>query len=300
MRRLTGDERLALTALGAIVLVTAGWWALALWPVQAAPEWLSRTRAVCFGASPDGLPDGGGWILLVGQPLSMLGFLMIVWGGTVRQSLRALASRPVGRLVAGATVLAVAAGVVSAGIRVTRAVAGPAYAAVGPDAAVYPRLDREAAPLRLLDQTGQALDLAALRGRAVLLTFGYAHCETICPVIVQQSLAARDRVAADDAVVIVTLDPWRDTPARLPSIAEQWGIGADDYVLSGDIAEVLSVLEAWNVPITRHENTGLIDHPAVVYVIDEGGRVAFAATGGTDLIAGLLRRSRPGVSSSDQ
>ena len=39
-----GDGRLALMAMGAVLLVTIGWWALALWPVEGNPEWLDRTR----------------------------------------------------------------------------------------------------------------------------------------------------------------------------------------------------------------------------------------------------------------
>jgi hypothetical protein len=65
--------RAAVSALVAIVAVTAAWWALALWPVGgSAPDWLLRTREVCFGATADTLPDAGGWILLVGQPAGML------------------------------------------------------------------------------------------------------------------------------------------------------------------------------------------------------------------------------------
>lgn len=292
MNRLTGDERLALSALGAIVLVTVCWWLLALWPVQAAPEWLSRTRAVCFGATESGLPDGGGWILLVGQPVSMLGFLLIVWGGSVRRSLSTVTARRSGRLAAGTAGLVLAAALAAAGFRIVSAME-PGYDPT-PDvaAAAVPRLDRPAPPLRLTDQRGNEFDLASLR-RPVLLTFAYAHCETVCPTVVRQVVSARGRVEANRVVVVVvTLDPWRDTPSRLSSIAAQWGLTDGDFVLSGDVVRVLGVLEAWRIPITRHENTGVIDHPALVYVIDESGRIAFETTGGMGTIAGLVRRLR--------
>ena len=45
-----------LAALGLILLITAGWWALALWPIAVHPGWLARTREVCFGTGLDGLP----------------------------------------------------------------------------------------------------------------------------------------------------------------------------------------------------------------------------------------------------
>ena len=64
-------SRLARGALAAMGLVSVAWWALALWPASAAtPEWLLRTREVCFGASRDTLPNAGGWILLIGEPIT--------------------------------------------------------------------------------------------------------------------------------------------------------------------------------------------------------------------------------------
>src|SRR3990172_6306176 len=58
---MTRREQTALGALGFILAVTAAWWALALWPLpDAAPAWLVRTRAVCFGALRDTLPSAAG------------------------------------------------------------------------------------------------------------------------------------------------------------------------------------------------------------------------------------------------
>ena len=75
----SGHARIAIAALAAIVAVTAAWWALALWPAgDTTPEWVLRTREVCFGTTEDGLPNAGGWLLLIGQPLGMVGFLAIV------------------------------------------------------------------------------------------------------------------------------------------------------------------------------------------------------------------------------
>jgi hypothetical protein len=66
-----------------ILAVTVFWWAFALWPVGDAPDWLVRTRLVCFGVDGGGLPDRAGWVGLVGQPLGMLGALLVGWRGAV-------------------------------------------------------------------------------------------------------------------------------------------------------------------------------------------------------------------------
>ncbi len=98
MKSLDRDGRLALTALGAIGLVTVAWWLLALAPAAGGPEWLSRTREVCFDLGPDGLPGISGWMLLIGQPLVMAGFLAIVWPGPLKRGLAWILDAPLGRV----------------------------------------------------------------------------------------------------------------------------------------------------------------------------------------------------------
>ena len=82
-----------LPALAMILVITVSWWTLALWPIDTAtaPEWLTLTREVCFGTAGGGLPNAGGWLLLVGQPLGMLLVLFAVWGREVREALRVVA-----------------------------------------------------------------------------------------------------------------------------------------------------------------------------------------------------------------
>jgi cytochrome oxidase Cu insertion factor (SCO1/SenC/PrrC family) len=125
------------------------------------------------------------------------------------------------------------------------------------------------------------------------VSFAFAHCETVCPLIVQDLRDAQTKVAElRPIVVIVTLDPWRDPPARLPAIATQWRLGTEGHVLSGTVAEVERTLDAWQVGRTRDGRTGELTHAGVVYVLDRTGEIAFTLAGGTsgDFLATLLRR----------
>jgi protein SCO1 len=290
------EEAQALAGLIALFLITAAWWALALWPVADGPAWLERTRFVCFGVRANGLPDGGGWIGLIAGPFGMLVILLVGWHGAVRSLLqRAGSSRAV-----AATFTALALGcmvlLTGAAVRVQQARATPAWleddGSIPP--ATYPRLDRAAPPLALDAHTGERIDLGQLTGRPVIVTFAYAHCTTICPVIVQHALAAREQLDGSDdepAVLIVTLDPWRDPPSRLPAMARSWGLPAQGvWVLSGSVAEVEAALDAWEVPRTRNEATGEVTHPSLLYVIDRNGRIAYASSGGVDALVSLVRR----------
>ncbi len=142
----------------------------------------------------------------------------------------------------------------------------------------YPRTDRPAPDFDLVDQTGATVTLESLHGRPVLLTFAYAHCQTICPVIVRTVSYAAERLGdLSPAVVVVTLDPWRDTPSSLASLAESWDLGelGQAHVLSGEVPEVQAVLEAYEVPSDRDLKTGEITHPALVYLLDPEGTIAY-------------------------
>jgi protein SCO1 len=284
--RPTSRGWVALSALAAVFAITASWWALALWPSADAPAWLVLTRETCFGTSAPGLPDAGGWLALTGQPLGMLLVLFAGWGSDVRAGLRAAMERVSGQVLVGAAASLLIAGVLGVVIRVRVADARPfATSSTEVVAGQLNRLNDAPKPISLVDQSGRTVTLEQFRGRPVVVTFAYAHCETVCPVLVSEVLGARDALASRRPVVlIVTLDPWRDTPARLPSIAERWGASGDVHVLSGMPDSVERVLNAWRVPRARNERTGDVSHPSVVYVIGPDGRIAYVVSGSQPVI----------------
>jgi cytochrome oxidase Cu insertion factor (SCO1/SenC/PrrC family) len=94
-----------------------------------------------------------------------------------------------------------------------------------------------------------------------------------------------------EAPVVVTLDPRRDTPGRLPAIAAAWGLERSDYLLSGVVVDVESVLTAWGVSWDRDALTGEIVHTAPLFVVDEDGRRAWRQGGGDARLAVRLGRT---------
>jgi protein SCO1/2 len=284
--RATSRAWVALAALGAIVVITASWWALALWPPSDAPAWLVLTRETCFGTAATGLPDAGGWLALTGQPLGMLLVLFAGWGRDVKAGLRAAMERVTGQLVVGAAAALLIAGVLGVVVRVRVADARPfATSRTEAVASQLNRLNDAAKPISLVDQSGRTVTLEQFRGRPVIVTFAYAHCETVCPLLVSEVLGARDALTSRKPVVlIVTLDPWRDMPSRLPSIAARWGASGDVHVLSGVPDSVERVLNAWRIPRARNELTGDLSHPSVVYVIGPDGRIAYAVSGSQEVV----------------
>lgn len=265
------DHRgLALAALGIVGLVTAVWWALALYPAVNAPEWVSRTRLACFGAQPGGLPNAGGWILLVFQPVGMLAMLFVVWGQAVRADLRWLVSRPVGRFVIGAALGAMTWGALTAATVVRRVASG---AESFPFTSAPSTID--VPDLVLTDQHGQVFNLRQAAAGPVLVTFAFAHCETMCPTQIRDLQRIRSEAGRDDIpLVVVTVDPWRDVPSRLRTIAEAWKLAPADRILSGSVDEVNATLDAWGVARQRDEVTGDVFHALAAVFVHPGSRTA--------------------------
>src|SRR6476661_2828664 len=126
------------------------------------------------------------------------------------------------RLLLALLALVIAAGVIaivaiggSSGSSPARAKARAAdYAAAG---LITP--PRPAPPLSLRNYLGQHVNIAAYRGKAVLVTFLYTHCPDICPLITSQLRVAQNVMGAATTakveMIAVSVDPKGDTPTAV-------------------------------------------------------------------------------------
>lgn len=289
-----GRPGAASLALLSIMVITAAWWALALWPAGAVePAWLLRTRAACFGSAPGGLPDVGGWILLIGEPIGMLGFLLLVWGKPLRDDFRKMWGDPRwSPLLIGMPFLLLLGGT-AVGQRMA-GVTGLGSVPTGAPSGMPTRMDLDASGFILTDQRGARISLAGFQGGPALLTFAFGHCTTVCPTIVHDLRMAR--VAAnrpDVALLVISIDPWRDTPARLPTLAAAWELGPVDRVLSGSVEEVERTLDALGIGRRRNETNGDIDHAGTVMLLDHRGYIRWRLDGGWGRVRELLGAMPP-------
>jgi protein SCO1/2 len=103
----------------------------------------------------------------------------------------------------------------------------------------------------LIDQDGQPVSDADLRGQIVLYDFIYTSCTTVCPAMtgqmlqVQHQLADEGRLGEDVTLVTITFDPERDTPERLREYARQMNAGDDGWLwLTGDLIAIKQLVGA--------------------------------------------------------
>lgn len=132
--------------------------------------------------------------------------------------------------------------------------------------------------LALTDHHGQPRTLADFRGKAVIVFFGYTSCPDVCPTALARFAEAMQQLGADAArvqVLFVTLDPARDTPAKLAAYVP-W-FDPSFLGLYGDAAATAAAAREFKVFYAKKETGGgmayVLDHSAGAYVFDPAGRI---------------------------
>jgi protein SCO1/2 len=110
----------------------------------------------------------------------------------------------------------------------------------------------EVPPITLVRTDGRAVDLKSELddGRAVVMTFIYTTCTSICPVITQTLEQLQDKLGAQIThvhLVSITIDPENDTPARLREYAAKFGAGPEWQYYTGTVDASIAAQKAFNV-----------------------------------------------------
>ncbi|HEX9184892.1 MAG TPA: SCO family protein [Burkholderiales bacterium] len=166
---------------------------------------------------------------------------------------------------------------------------GHGAAAVKPAAGVRLRL----ADTPLVDQDGREVRLRSelLGKRVAVVNFVYTTCTTVCPVasatLAQLQRRLGDRAGERVLLVSITVDPLRDTPARLREYAARHEAGPGWRWLTGRKADVDAALKAFGAYTPNPE-----DHPNMTLVGDaESGQWTrlYGFTGVDELLAQVER-----------
>lgn len=132
-------------------------------------------------------------------------------------------------------------------------------------------------PFKLIDQDGATRTDQDYRGKYMLVFFGYTYCPDVCPTTLAVMKSALDMMgsrAANIVPLFITVDPKRDTAAKLKTYLSSFGprfVG-----LTGDDKAIAAVAREYRVYYQVHpaENGGdyTVDHSGVVYLMDTGGK----------------------------
>lgn len=149
----------------------------------------------------------------------------------------------------------------------------PAHATVLPERLPLPEFSLE-------DHNGAPFTRDDLRGRTSLLFFGFTHCPDICPATLQQLSAARRQIVAGQAgdadvappqIVLISVDPERDTPEALRRYVEHFGEGITGVTGEPEELDALtSTLGIFHEKVPTDDGDYTISHSTAVLVIDPG------------------------------
>ena len=139
---------------------------------------------------------------------------------------------------------------------------------------------REAPPLKLKDINGKTVDIRDYRGEPVLVTFVYAHCPDVCPLIMENLRKVRadaGPLGKKMKVIAVSVDPKGDTVPVVRNFLQAHRVnGIVDYLI-GTRAQLEPVWANWQiargVPKTDPE---LVEHSGLIYGVTASGELATA------------------------
>jgi protein SCO1/2 len=136
-------------------------------------------------------------------------------------------------------------------------------------------------PFTLVDKAGKTVRWADFAGKWRIVYFGYTWCPDACPTDVGVMMRGFDRFAKDHPdlagevqPLFITVDPARDTPARVGEFAAAFSprlLG-----LTGTPAQIDQAAKAFAAYYARGKDQPgggyLMDHSRVAYLMDRDGK----------------------------
>ena len=128
----------------------------------------------------------------------------------------------------------------------------------------------------MIDHLGQRASLSNLKGRWSLLFFGFTTCPDVCPTTLSVLNDAISPLKDPPAIVMVSVDPDRDTPERLARYVPAFNPTFTGY--TGTFDETVKLAEQLNIAFGKVPGdvpgSYLVDHSASLVLIDPNGRYA--------------------------
>jgi len=129
----------------------------------------------------------------------------------------------------------------------------------------------------LVNQDGKTVTDADYKGKYLLVYFGYTYCPDMCPTGLQSIAHALDQLGADAKKVqtlFITIDPERDTPAKLKSYVASFH--PDIAGLTGSAAQIANVAHEYQVYYAKGEivegTDYMMDHSSLIYLMNPDGK----------------------------
>ncbi len=126
------------------------------------------------------------------------------------------------------------------------------------------------------NQDSESVGIENLKGQWSILFFGFTTCPDICPTTLSVLAEAVDGIETPPQVVMVSVDPDRDTPEKLSQYVPAFDPDFQGFV--GTFDETVNLAQQVNVAFGKVPGGGsgsyLVDHTASLVLVDPEGRYA--------------------------
>ncbi len=132
----------------------------------------------------------------------------------------------------------------------------------------------------LITEEGKPFYFDELKGKVILVTYGYTQCPHVCPTITAflkqvTSILNEKGYKGKYTVLFISVDPKYDTPDRLKNYKISKHL--DDFIfLTGKKEDLKKVWKEYNVYVKDRgiqDGARIVDHSAKVTVIDKKGNI---------------------------
>lgn len=132
-------------------------------------------------------------------------------------------------------------------------------------------------PAVLIDQHGRSADWRAHRGRPQMVAMFYTSCRYICPLIVDSAKGIEHALTPVErarlGILLISMDPARDTPAALKSVFDKRKLDAARWSLASPQAgDVRAIAGALGIRY-RALADGEFNHSSALVLLDAEGRI---------------------------
>ncbi len=137
----------------------------------------------------------------------------------------------------------------------------------------------------LMDQTGAAVDESFFRGQWDVVFFGFASCPDVCPITLGVLRGAQLELeesgnSVPPRIVLVSVDPERDTPEVLAEYMQNFG--DNSVAVTGELEQLRTLTSELGIFFEKRyidEDFYTVDHSSVVLLIDPDGEVSALFSG---------------------
>jgi len=147
---------------------------------------------------------------------------------------------------------------------------------------------------------GNSFQLSALGGKPTVIAMVYTSCQYVCPLTVQNIKRVERTLSAAQAAnanfALFSLDPERDTPAKLAEFAKLHNITNPSWTLAqGNAGSIRKLAVTLGVKYKKVES-GDYEHDATIFILDKDGVIKYQAdamsknmNGASDALKALLK-----------